>query len=53
MKLSPNFTLEELTRSDIAARLGIDNTPGPDALANLGWWPSGWKRCAASWADAC
>jgi len=36
MKLSPNFTLEELTRSDLAARLGIDNTPGPDALANLG-----------------
>lgn len=35
MNLTPHFTLEELTRSDMAARLGIDNTPGPDALANL------------------
>lgn len=35
MQLSPHFTLEELVRSDTAARLGIDNTPGPGALANL------------------
>lgn len=33
--LSPNFTLAELTASQEAARRGIDNTPGPDELANL------------------
>jgi len=27
--MSANFSLDELTRSDTAARLGIDNTPGP------------------------
>jgi len=27
MKLSPNFNLSEFTRSGVAARLGIDNTP--------------------------
>jgi hypothetical protein len=40
MKLSPNFTLEELTVSDYAARNGLDNTPGNDHLYNL-------KRLAA------
>ena len=35
MKLSPNFTLEELTVSDYAARNGLDNTPGNDHLMNL------------------
>lgn len=35
MMLSPNFSLAELTTSQFAARMGIDNTPGPDALANL------------------
>lgn len=40
MKLSPNFTLEELTVSDYAARHGLDNTPGNDHLHNL-------KRLAA------
>lgn len=35
MKLSPHFTLEELTASDTALREGLDNTPGPAALANL------------------
>jgi uncharacterized protein YcbK (DUF882 family) len=35
MKLSDHFTLAELTRSDYAARHGIDNTPGPLALNNL------------------
>ena len=35
MKLSPNFTLEELTHSDIAVRLGIDNTPDVIITANL------------------
>lgn len=35
MMLSPNFSLAELTVSQFAARAGIDNAPGPDALANL------------------
>ena len=33
--LSPNFTLEELTISQTAAREGIDNTPGKDERRNL------------------
>ena len=40
MKLSPNFTLEELTVSDYAARHGLDNTPANEHLYNL-------KRLAA------
>ena len=35
MKLSPNFTLEELTVSDYAARNGLDNTPENEHLLNL------------------
>lgn len=35
MKLSPNFTLEELTASSTAQRLGIDNTPPPELLPPL------------------
>lgn len=35
MQLSPNFTLEELTHSDLAVRKGIDNKPGMLASANL------------------
>ena len=35
MNLSPNFTLEELTASETAARNGLDNTPGPIAMKNL------------------
>jgi zinc D-Ala-D-Ala carboxypeptidase len=35
MNLTPNFTLEELTASETAARHGIDNTPGPIAYQNL------------------
>lgn len=35
MNLSPNFTLEELTHSDLAVRKGIDNKPGMLASANL------------------
>ena len=35
MQLSPNFTLEELTHSDLAIRKGIDNSPGMLASANL------------------
>lgn len=35
MYLSKNFTLEELTRSNTAHRLGIMNEPVGDALVNL------------------
>lgn len=35
MNLSPNFTLEEMTASETAARHGIDNTPDNDVLMNL------------------
>jgi uncharacterized protein YcbK (DUF882 family) len=35
MNLSPNFTLEELTVSEIAARRGLDNTPNATEIANL------------------
>ena len=35
MQLSPNFTLEELTHSEIAIRKGIDNSPGMLASSNL------------------
>jgi len=35
MKLSNNFTLEELTISETAARQGIDNTPDADVVSNL------------------
>ena len=32
MKLSPNFTLQEFTKSQTAVRLGIDNTPEDDHM---------------------
>lgn len=35
MNLSANFTLEELTRSEVALRNGWDNTPPADAIDNL------------------
>jgi hypothetical protein len=35
MNLSANFTLKELTKSDTATRLGLDNTPNDEALENL------------------
>ena len=35
MKLSPHFSLEELTHSDTAVRLGIDNTPTVEIIDNL------------------
>ena len=35
MKLTPNFSLEELTHSEIAERLGLDNTPDETVKANL------------------
>lgn len=34
-KLSPNFTLDELTYSATACRLKIDNTPTPEIKASL------------------
>lgn len=35
MKLSPNFTLDELTHSQTAARRNIDNRPTEKALTNM------------------
>lgn len=35
MKLSPNFTLAELTRSDTATQLKLDNTPPQELLPRL------------------
>lgn len=35
MRLSPHFTLRELTASQTAARKGIDNMPGEQALEHL------------------
>jgi zinc D-Ala-D-Ala carboxypeptidase len=40
VKLSPNFTLAELTASATAKKLGLDNAPLPEHLENL-------KRLAA------
>ena len=34
-RLSPHFTLRELVRSQVATRLGIDNTPPPRIVDNL------------------
>ena len=35
LNLSIHFTLEEMTYSEVAARLGLDNTPSPAVVANL------------------
>jgi hypothetical protein len=35
MNLSANFSLKELTKSETATRLGIDNTPDEEAIDNL------------------
>jgi len=35
MKLSKHFTLEEMTISQTATRLGIDNNPNSEEMANL------------------
>lgn len=35
MRISPHFTLEEMTFSQTAARRGIDNTPPRHIIANL------------------
>lgn len=33
--MTPHFTLQELTASETASRNGWDNTPPPEAIANL------------------
>jgi hypothetical protein len=35
MKLTENFTLSEMTKSETALRHGLDNTPGEAEIANL------------------
>ena len=35
MKLSENFTLSEMTKSETALRHNLDNTPGDAEIANL------------------
>lgn len=35
MLITPHFSLAEMVVSQVAARDGLDNRPGPDALANL------------------
>ena len=35
MNLSANFNLKEMTKSDTATRLGLDNTPGEVEIENL------------------
>ena len=35
MKLTNNFSLAEMTKSDTALRLDMDNTPGDEEIANL------------------
>jgi hypothetical protein len=35
MNLTENFTLEELTVSDSAVRLGLSNEPTPEVVENL------------------
>ena len=35
MNLIPNFTLEELTHSELAERKNLDNTPNASEVANL------------------
>ena len=35
MKLSKNFTLAEMTKSQTASRMGLDNNPSEDEQENL------------------
>lgn len=35
MQLTKNFSVAELSRSEAATRLGVDNTPTPEAIENL------------------
>lgn len=43
-QLSLHFSLDELTRSDTAARLGIENTPTPAQVEALTWLASQIER---------
>jgi len=44
MRLTPNFSLEQLTYSETAERERIDNTPGADILDNLRLLAEGLER---------
>ena len=44
MQLTPNFSLEQLIYSETAQRERIDNTPGPDIVANLRLLAEGLER---------
>ena len=35
MKLTANFTLDELIKSQVAERKGINNNPSPEQIENL------------------
>jgi hypothetical protein len=37
MQISEHFSLEEMSFSETAARLGLDNTPSPGIIRNLIW----------------
>lgn len=37
MQLSPHFTLEEMTLSQVGERAGLDNTPPPEIVTNLAY----------------
>ncbi len=47
MRLTPNFSLEQLTYSETAERERIDNTPGADILDNLRLLADGLERVRA------
>ena len=40
MKLTPHFSLGEMTKSQTALRLGLDNNPDPEGVASLRTAPS-------------
>jgi hypothetical protein len=44
MKISEHFTLEELSFSETAARLGLDNTPTASVVKNLVLVAAEWRR---------
>ena len=46
--LSPHFTLDELTISETAERLGLSNQPGPSELAVLKRTALGLRLCAGT-----
>jgi len=46
MRLTPNFSLEQLIQSETAERERIDNTPAPAIVENLRLWDDGGKQIA-------